>query len=88
MSLELTFGPQDVRILEETTVFSGHYSVRRVTLQYRCFGGGWSKPQVRELFERGEAVRVLRWDPAAERFVGDDEANRLLHVAYREPWRL
>ena len=32
--------------------------------------------------------RKLQWDPAAERFVGDDEANLLLHVAYREPWRL
>jgi len=32
--------------------------------------------------------RRLRWDPAAERFVGDDEADRLLHSACREPWRL
>ncbi len=32
--------------------------------------------------------RQLHWDPAAERFVGDDEANRLLQVVYREPWRL
>ena len=32
--------------------------------------------------------RKLRWDPAAERFVGDDEANRLLHAACREPWRI
>jgi predicted dehydrogenase len=32
--------------------------------------------------------RKLHWDPAAERFVGDDEANRLLHAACRAPWRL
>jgi predicted dehydrogenase len=32
--------------------------------------------------------RKLRWDPVAERFVGDDEANRLLQNAYRAPWRI
>lgn len=28
--------------------------------------------------------RSLKWDPAAERFVGDDQANRFLRGAYRE----
>lgn len=32
--------------------------------------------------------RKLRWDPAAEQFIADDEANRLLRTAYRAPWRL
>ena len=32
--------------------------------------------------------RPLRWDPVAETFPGDDEANRLLGIATRAPWRL
>ena len=32
--------------------------------------------------------RKLQWDPAAERFVNDDVANRFLSRAMRSPWRL
>jgi len=36
----------------------------------------------------GRIGRTLKWDPAAERFVDDDEANRMMSVAWRPPWRL
>lgn len=32
--------------------------------------------------------RPMKWDPETETVVGDDEANRLLSRAYREPWYL
>ena len=32
--------------------------------------------------------RKLRWNPDAEQFVGDAEANRLVSRPMREPWRL
>ena len=32
--------------------------------------------------------RKLRWDPDAEKFIGDDAANRLLSRPMRSPWRL
>jgi hypothetical protein len=32
--------------------------------------------------------RSLRWDPAAERFLDDEQANRMLDRPRREPWRL
>ena len=58
MSLELKFGAQDVRVLDEQTAWSGHFSMRRLTLQHRRFAGGWSDPLVREVFERGDGHYV------------------------------
>lgn len=34
------------------------------------------------------AGRKLNWDAKAEKVVGDEEANKLITVAYREPWKL
>jgi GFO/IDH/MocA oxidoreductase family protein len=32
--------------------------------------------------------RTLKWDPAAEQFIDDEEANRLMSIAKRPPWRV
>jgi len=32
--------------------------------------------------------RKTTWDAKAERFIGDDQANRLLERAMRSPWRI
>jgi predicted dehydrogenase len=32
--------------------------------------------------------RSLRWDPATEQILGDEEANRMTHRAMRDPWRI
>src|SRR2546422_1037253 len=32
--------------------------------------------------------RGVKWDPEAERFIGDDEANRMCSIAKRPPWRI
>jgi len=69
MSLELKFGAQDVRMLEDQSAWSGYFSMRRLTLQHRLFAGGWSEPIVREVFERGDAVGVLPYDPESDSLV-------------------
>ena len=32
--------------------------------------------------------RSLKWDAAKQQFTGDEEANRFLDSARREPWQL
>ena len=67
--MKLQFGTGDVRILDEDDVYRGHYGVRRLTLQHRTFRGDWSAPLSREVFERGDAVGVLLWDPLRDELV-------------------
>jgi hypothetical protein len=35
-----------------------------------------------------ELKRPLKWDPVKEEFPGDEQANRLVSRANREPWAL
>ncbi|HEY6131248.1 MAG TPA: NUDIX domain-containing protein [Halioglobus sp.] len=65
----MKYRAQDVRVLDDQTVWSGYFSMRRLTLQHRRFAGGWSDPVVREVFERGDAVAVLPYDPSTDSLV-------------------
>lgn len=88
MPLQLKFGAQDVRVLEDETVFQGYFSIRRVTLQHRCFEGGWSEPLVREIFERGDAVGVLPYDPITDSLVLIEQFRPGAMRDGQSPWML
>jgi len=88
MTVELTFGAQDVRLLEDQTVWSGHFSMRRLVLQHRRFAGGWSEPIVREVFERGDAVAVLPYDPAQDSLVMIEQFRPGAMRGDDSPWML
>jgi len=59
----------DVEILERETCFQGYFRVDRYRLRHRLFDGRWSGEITREIFERGHAVGVLPYDPAADAVV-------------------
>lgn len=57
------FSRSDFRLESSKTVFQGFFSVAALKVSHRLFKGGWSPPIARELFQRGEAVGVLLYDP-------------------------
>lgn len=66
MSFELTFAKNAVEVLEDSIAFQGYFRMRRLVLRHRLFGGGWSEPLTREVFERGDAVGVLPYEPETD----------------------
>ena len=88
MSFEFKFGAQDVRVLDDQRVWSGHYSMRKITLQHRRFAGGWSDPLVRELFERGDAIAVLPYDPETDSLVMIEQFRPGALRGDDSPWML
>ncbi len=69
MDFQFRFAEQDYRLLERERVFNGYFSVERLTLQHKTFSGGWNEPLTREMFERGDAVGVLPYDPVSDELI-------------------
>ena len=88
MSFSLRFGASDVRVLADEAAYEGHYQLRKLTLQHRRFGGDWSPTLVREVFERGDAVGVLPYDPANDSLVLVEQFRPGAIRANNTPWML
>ena len=80
----VSFGVNDVEILDRVTCHDGFLKVDRLRLKCRLFEGGWSREFMREVLRREPGVGVLLYDPhldkvlMVEQFrVGclDDEVN-------------
>ena len=63
------YGVGDAEVFSREQSFKGYFSVETLTVRHRLFEGGWSLPIRRELFQRGDAVGVLPWDPLTDELV-------------------
>ncbi|MES2999018.1 MAG: NUDIX domain-containing protein [Pseudomonadota bacterium] len=84
--MNLHFSRTDVRILEQQRVYQGHFQLDRLKLQYRLFKGGWSQPLLREIFERGEAVGILLFDPERNKIVLIEQFRAGIVLKTGNPW--
>lgn len=82
-----SFGRDDVRIETTEIVYRGFFKMLRYSLRHRLFDGGWSRLLKRELFERGDAVGVLLYDPQNDT-LGLVEQFRIGALQHAEgPWQ-
>ncbi len=83
-----SFHTTDLEILDKTTVFQGFFRIERWQLKHKLFAGGWSAPVTREIFERGQAVAVLPYNPITDEVVLVEQFRVGVVEHGRSPWLL
>ena len=59
----------DLHIQQTELVYDGFFKMKKIHLQHGLFAGGQTPTITRELFDRGEAVAVLLYDPILDSVV-------------------
>jgi len=67
--LKKKFSTEDIKILDHKIVYNGFFRMEKYRYQHKQYQGGWSPVVEREIFERGNAVGVLLYDPERDCFV-------------------
>jgi ADP-ribose pyrophosphatase len=76
-----------VRILRKQTVYRGYFQLDRYTLRHRLYRGGWSAAVTREVFERGNTVGILLYDPPRDALVLVEQFRLPAYLAGFPPWQ-
>ena len=79
---------QDIDILDKETVYDGFFRMDRYRLRHRKFDGSWTPEVSREIFERGNAVAILLYDPARDAVVMVEQFRLPAYLAGRSAWCL
>ena len=58
-----------IRITRRETLYQGHFRLLRFRFRHKLHGGGWSTLMSREVFDRGNAVALLLYDPRRDAVV-------------------
>lgn len=85
-SFSVPMGTTDVKVEKKEVVYQGFFRMDKITLGHRRFNGEWLGPFTRELFERGQAVCVLLYDPVRDRVVLTEQFRIGAIEDERSPW--
>ncbi len=82
------FSKKHVVIDKKTTVFNGFFKIDLYKLKHKLFHGGWSEWFTREVFERGDAVVMLPYDPITDQVVLIEQFRVGAIRTEESPWLL
>ncbi|WP_299790923.1 ADP-ribose diphosphatase [uncultured Shewanella sp.] len=82
------YSHKDVELLEKRTLFKGFFTLDEYRFKHRLFDGGWSGEVVREVFERGNAVVVLPYDPITDQVILIEQIRIPALQSSKTPWLL
>ncbi len=78
----------DVIIHQVKSLYQGFFKIDEYKLSHRLFDGGKSPVLVREIFERGDAVVVMPYDPVLDRVVLLEQFRPGMLRSKDSPWLL
>jgi ADP-ribose pyrophosphatase len=78
----------DVEILDRRTAYQGIFRLDLYRVRHRLHDGGWSRPLVREIFERGHGAALLPYDPVADAVVLIEQFRIGALLGGLPPWQI
>lgn len=84
----LQFNVNDVEIVSKTRKYQGFFALDEYQFRHKLYRGGYSEVLTREVFERGDAVAVLPYDPVTDSIVLIEQFRPGALKSECGPWQL
>ena len=84
----LQFEQNDVEIITKKNKYRGFFAIDEYQLRHKLYQGGYSKTLTREIFERGDAVGLLPYDPNTDSIVLIEQFRLGAINNHDTPWQL
>lgn len=82
------FDQNDYKIEKKENCYTGFFRVDKYFIKHRLFAGGWSGEFTREIFERGDAVVLIPYDPTLDQLVLNQQFRAGAVRSQQNPWLL
>ncbi len=82
------YSRDDFTIKAQETKYQGFFRIEQYQLRHRLFNGHWSSEFSREIFERGDAVVVIPFDPVSKQLLLIEQFRPGAIRSGEQPWLL